>query len=101
MKIAPIADVKTHFSRFVEECQNNPVVVTKNGRPRALLVAISDEDDLESLVLSHSPRFRHLLDAADARALGSEGLGHDAFWRAVERPKPAQRTSTRKRPKRR
>lgn len=101
MKIAPIAAVKTHFSRFVEECQTDPVVVTKNGRPRALLLALSEEDDLEAILLSHSPRFRHLLDAADVRALGPEALGHDAFWRAAERPKATPPTSARKKPKRR
>jgi prevent-host-death family protein len=51
MKIAPLAEVKAHFSSYVEECEQGPVVVTKNGRPKAVLVAAGNEEELERLVL--------------------------------------------------
>jgi len=78
MKISPLADVKTHFSRFLDECQEEPIVVTRNGRPAAVLVPVREGDDLETLVLSHSPRFRDLLEAADRRAL--QGVPYEIFW---------------------
>ena len=84
MKIAPLADVKTHFSRFLDDCREQPVVVTRNGRPAAMLVPIGDDDDLERLVLAHSVRFRRLLDDADQRAR-RKGVAHEAFWRGVDR----------------
>jgi len=45
MKIAPLAEVKAHFSSYVEECEQGPVVVTKNGRPKAVLVAAGNEEN--------------------------------------------------------
>jgi prevent-host-death family protein len=84
VKIAPLADVKTHFSRFLDLCRDEPVVVTRSGRPAAILVPILEGDDLERLILSHSPRFRRLIAEADARARSDEGLEHDAFWNKVE-----------------
>lgn len=84
MKIAPVADVKARFSAFVEECQSGPVIVTKNGRPVAVLVGALDADDLDSLVLAYSPRFRALLDAADQRVRADGGIPHDEFWAQVD-----------------
>lgn len=83
MKVAPIADVKARFSKYVEECAEGPVVVTKNGRPAAVLVAVSDNEELERLVLAHTPRFAALLGAAYARVKKSGGVRHEAFWKAA------------------
>ena len=43
MKIAPVADVKARFSSNLKDCEEGPVVVTKNGCPKAVLVAARDE----------------------------------------------------------
>lgn len=87
MKIAPVADVKAHFSRYLEECADGPVVVTKNGRPAAVLVAVSDEEELERLVLAHTPRFMALLEAAHDRIERGHGVTHEEFWRRVSKEK--------------
>jgi prevent-host-death family protein len=67
MKIAPLAEVKDRFSAYIEESRESPVVVTRNGRPVALIVAIEDEDDLDALLLVHNPRFVQLLEDARQR----------------------------------
>jgi hypothetical protein len=51
-----------------------------------LLVDISEEDDLEGLVLSHSRRFRRLIEEADVRARRA-GVPHATFWRSLETPR--------------
>ena len=38
MKIAPLAEVKAQFSRCIEESEHGPIIVTKNGRPVAVIV---------------------------------------------------------------
>jgi prevent-host-death family protein len=57
MKIAPLAKVKNRFSAYIVESQESPVVVTRNGHPVAMIIGITDEDDLDSLLLAHNPRF--------------------------------------------
>ena len=97
MKIAPVADVKAKLSSYVEACHDDPVIVTKNGRPAALLVAApEDSADLERLVLANTPRLRHLLDEAEARIREGRGLDHEDFWRAAEPPPPAVKTKRKK-----
>lgn len=98
MKIAPLADVKTHFSRFLDECREEPVVVTRNGRPAALLVPVREGDDLERMVLSHSPRFRLFLEDADRRIAEGKALSHHEFWRSLDR---SPRRQTVRRPRKR
>ena len=83
MRIAPVAEVKAHFSRYVDEAQTAPVIVTRNGRPVAVLAAMPDPEDLERFMLAHTPRFRRLLEAAEQRIQETGGLTHDAFWESV------------------
>ena len=84
MKIAPVAEVKAQFSAYLDECQDGPVIITRNGRPVAVLVAPLDNEDLERLVLAYTPRFRRLLDQASERIQENGGLDEDNFWEAVE-----------------
>ena len=82
MKIAPVADVKARFSNYLGQCTHGPIIVTKNGRPAAVLVAVSDEEELERLVLAHTPKFMNLLDSAYSRMKKGHGIKHAEFWRA-------------------
>ncbi|MFQ5789587.1 MAG: type II toxin-antitoxin system Phd/YefM family antitoxin [Acidobacteriota bacterium] len=85
MRIAPVAEVKARFSRYLEECEREPIIVTKNGRAVAVLVAVTDEGELERLVLAHSPKFRRLLEAAESRLKKEGGVHHRDFWASVKR----------------
>ena len=61
MKIAPVAELKSRLSAYLKACQEGPVIVTRNGRAVAALIAVED-DDLEQLVLAHTPKFQAILD---------------------------------------
>jgi prevent-host-death family protein len=84
MKIAPVSEVKARFSAYLERCQDGPVIVTKNGRPVAVLISILEDDELERLVLAYTPRFRRLLDAAEQRIQQTGGIGHEEFWKSFD-----------------
>jgi len=84
MKIAPVTEVKARFSAYLERCQDGPVIVTKNGRPVAVLLSILEDDELERLVLAYTPRFRRLLDAAEQRIRQTGGVGHEEFWKSLD-----------------
>jgi len=83
MKIATASKVKTNFNAYLEECEEGPVIVTQNGRPVAVLISAIDDEELERLVLAHTPRFRRLLDAAEQRIQKTGGLKHDDFWKSI------------------
>src|SRR5438132_12037846 len=95
MKIASVADVKARLSAYLKESQEGPVVITRNGKAVAVLLAVTDEDELERLVLAHSPKFQALLDKSRRQIEETGGIPHDVFWREVkgEGRKSAEKTN--------
>ena len=87
MKIASIADVKAKFSGYIKDSKQGPVVVTKNGKPVAVLLSVSDEDEIERLIMAYSPKFQEILAAAEQQVRDGQGIKHDAFWQVVESDK--------------
>jgi prevent-host-death family protein len=85
MRIASVADVKAKFSAFLRESEEGPVVVTRNGKPVAVLLGVGDEEEIERLVLSCSPRFRGVLARSRKQINEGESLTHDEFWGDKER----------------
>ena len=86
MKIAPLADVKARLSAYIEQSQTEgPVVITRNGKAVAVLVAPVDDDDLESLVMARSPRLQRLLKKSRASIQAGRGLSAKQFWSAVSK----------------
>ena len=84
MKIVPLADAKARLSAYVDECTTEgPVIITRNGKPVAVLIAPADEDDLDSLVLARSPRFQALLTKSRRSIAAGKGLSSSEFWKAV------------------
>jgi prevent-host-death family protein len=84
MKIAPLAEVKDRFSAYIDESHESPIIVTRNGRPVAMLIAIKDEDDLDSLLLAHDQRFLRLLEEARQRVRTTGGLSLAEMRQQVE-----------------
>lgn len=84
MKIAPLAEVKAQFSAYIEQCETQgPIVITRNGKAVAVLLAPIDDDDLEGLLLARSPRFQQLLARSRESIKRGKGLSRDTFWQAV------------------
>jgi prevent-host-death family protein len=102
MKIVSLAEVKSKLSAYVEVCQTEPVIITKNGRASAMLVPYSEDDDLVSLLVANNPRFRQKLEAAEKRLDETGGLSHDEFWTRVdalyEKPRATTKVAERKAP---
>jgi len=83
MNIASVADVKARLSAYLKESQEGPIIVTRNGKPVAVLLAVTDEDELERLVLAHSPKFQGILGKSRRQIEEGGGILHDAFWSEV------------------
>lgn len=95
MRTASVADVKAKFSAYVDAVKGGPVVVTKHGRPAAILVrAPEDPDDLERFMIANNPVFQRIIHEASRQ----QGVPHDEFWQRLEagyrRAAPPGRAST-------
>jgi prevent-host-death family protein len=65
MKIESLREVKARLSKIVKELPSErSVVITKNGRPCAVLLPVTEETDLETMLLSQRKDFWELLDRA-------------------------------------
>lgn len=85
MKIAPLAEVKDRLSAYIEAARESAIVVTRNGKPVALSTSIREDDDLDSLLLTHDRGFIRLLAQARERVRGGQYLTDDQFWKEVRR----------------
>jgi prevent-host-death family protein len=97
MRIAPLADVKARLSAYLDQAQTEgPVIITRNGKAAALLLAPKDDDDLERLILAHSPRFQAILEKSRQSIRAGKGIPHDEFWKTVTRRSKSRRPATSK-----
>jgi prevent-host-death family protein len=80
MRIASIAEIKSRFSGFLKASEDGPVIVTKNGKPVALLLAMTDEEEIERMILAYSPKFQKILRAAEVQIREGKGISHEDFW---------------------
>ena len=88
MKIAPVAELKAQFSAYLKSSAEGPIVVTRHGKPVAVLLSIEDEDELERLVLAYTPRFQGILEAAREQIRETGGIEHEEFWQEMEAETP-------------
>jgi prevent-host-death family protein len=100
MRIASLAEVKAKLSAYLLEAETTgPVVITRNGKAVAVLLAPIDDDDLERLLLSRSPQFRSILSESRAGISAGKGIAHAPFWREAATRSP-EASEVRERPSR-
>lgn len=90
MKIASVAEVKSQFSAFLKASEGGPVVVTRNGKPVAVLVGIQDEEEIERLLMAYSPQLRAILDRSRRQISEGGGIPHEQFWSELKVPKTSK-----------
>ena len=84
MKTASVTEMGSDFAGYLKASKQGPVVVTHHGRPVAVLLRTGGVDDLERLLMGHSPKLQAILEAARKRFRAGGGIPHDAFWKEVE-----------------
>jgi len=99
VKIASVAEVKAQFSAFLKASEGGPVIVTRNGRPVAVIVGVQDDEEIEGLVMAYSPRLRAILERSREQIRQAQGLSHEQFWSEVEKPEPPKPPPQKKRKK--
>jgi prevent-host-death family protein len=63
VKTESLREVKNNLSRVIEGLRRTgPVLITRNGKTRAVLLPVGPKTDLESLLLSQNPRLWELIE---------------------------------------
>ena len=63
MKIESLREVKAKLSQIVNDLPTErSVVITKNGKPCAVLIPVTEDTDLESMLLAQRKDFWTMLD---------------------------------------
>lgn len=93
MKIASVAEVKSQFSTFLKSTEGGPVVVTRNGRPVAVIVGVEDEVEIERLLMAYSPHLRAVLERSRQQFRDGQWLSEEEFWSQFEDTRPSKKTT--------
>lgn len=65
MKVMALREAKQRLSSCVVRAQRERVLITKQGRPAALMIGVEGHD-LEDVLLMQNPRFWKLIEARRA-----------------------------------
>ena len=61
MKVIAVREAKQQLSACIDEAQRDRVLITKHGKPAALVIGVEGKD-LEELMLVSNPRFWRLIE---------------------------------------
>jgi prevent-host-death family protein len=67
MKKESVRAVRDRLDEIIKALPRGPVIITRNGRPCAALVAIDEYGDLEALLITHNSRLGALMDRGVAQ----------------------------------
>jgi prevent-host-death family protein len=90
MKIASVAEIKSQFSAFVKASKAGPVLVTRNGRPVAVIIGVQDEDEIERLLMAYSTRLQAILEESRKQIREGDVLSHEDIWAEVQASRAAK-----------
>ena len=64
MKEIALSEVKDDLSRYLRQAEEEPIVITRHGKPAGILIGFKSEDDWFEYRLEHDPRFLQRIEAA-------------------------------------
>lgn len=82
MKIAGIREVRQKLTQFLKAIHKAPLIITKNGRPCAAVVELTNDMDMEAFLCTYNQR---LMDLIDQSAASSREIPFEAVEKDVEK----------------
>jgi len=64
MKNVPLSEMKDDLSRYLRLAESEDVVITRHGKPAAVLIGFKSEDDWFEFRLMSDPRFQKRIQKA-------------------------------------
>jgi prevent-host-death family protein len=74
MKKFALSKVKDDLSRFLRLAESEEIVITRHGKPAAVLIGFKSEDDWFDYRLENDPRFLNRIAHARASVRGRGGV---------------------------
>ncbi|HZT80807.1 MAG TPA: type II toxin-antitoxin system prevent-host-death family antitoxin [Gemmataceae bacterium] len=94
MKTVSAARIAAQFNDYLEASRKQPVLVTRNGKPVAVLVAVQDQAEAEELARSRVRSLRSVLQEASEQIERGGGIPHDQFWGELEQSRTAKKKTS-------
>ena len=85
-----------YFKDYLEASREQPVLVTRNGKPVAMLLAVQDQAEAEQLAQARVRSLRSILQYGHEQIQQGNGIPHDQFWRDVEQSRRAKQPVSRR-----
>jgi prevent-host-death family protein len=99
VKAVSAAKVSAQFDDYLAASREQPVLVTQNGKPIAVLLAVETKAEAEQAALGRRRSLRAVFQEAHEQLQKRGGIPHEQFWKQVEesrRAKPSPRARGKK-----
>ena len=74
MKEVTLSELKDDLSRYLREAEQEPVVITRHGKPAGVLIGFESEDDWFDYRLENDPPFLARVEKARASLRAGRGV---------------------------
>jgi len=74
MKKIPLSEAKDDLSRLLREAARQDVVITRHGKPAAVLIGFESEEDWFDYRLENDPRFLRRVESARRSLRSGRGV---------------------------
>src|SRR5262245_38378611 len=92
MKTASATKIAAQFNDYLDASLSQPVLITRNGKPVAVLLAVQNKAEAEQLAVRRSRSLRSIFEEAHEQLQEGRGIPHDEFWRQVEQSRRTKRS---------
>ncbi len=97
MKVMAMRDAKTGLSATLDKSQRERVLITRNGKPSAILIGVEGHD-FEEVMMTSNPKFWELIEASrnDPKTYSADEV-RAHFNRKAARARPRRKPSAARR----
>ena len=74
MKEIALSEVKDDLSRYLRQAEEEPIVITRHGKPAGILIGFKSEEDWFEYRLEHDPRVLRRIAAARQSLQSGRGV---------------------------
>ncbi len=77
MRRVPLNEVKDELSRYLREAEKEEIIITRHGKPAAVLIGFASEDDWFEYRLENDSRFQKRVARARRNIRAGQGIALD------------------------